>query len=281
MASKAQTKGQRKEEQRAAERLLQEQRSIAQRRRRQRDRIVKGIGILVAVTAVAAAVLYVQSSNAAVAVTPASADLGPPSSAVPASPTGNFTRIDRVIRRHGKTELFYVGEMYCPYCAAERWSVVKALSQFGTWSNLAATTNGKSVENFGIIPTFDFMRAGYHSRYIALDTKDITDWNGKPLESFSLDEQGLFNRYDPTGGTPMVLAGDHVMVGSGYSPSEIQGRSFGSVQRAMERGEDTSYTRAINAEANVITALLCRADGHQPAATCTRPVIKRLAAQIS
>ena len=32
----------------------------------------------------------------------------------------------------GSPELFYYGAEYCPYCAAERWSVVIALSRFGT-----------------------------------------------------------------------------------------------------------------------------------------------------
>ncbi len=32
--------------------------------------------------------------------------------------------------------VFYAGGEYCPYCAAERWSMVMALSRFGTFSNL-------------------------------------------------------------------------------------------------------------------------------------------------
>ena len=32
----------------------------------------------------------------------------------------------------GKPEILYVGAEYCPYCAAERWAMVVALSRFGT-----------------------------------------------------------------------------------------------------------------------------------------------------
>ena len=32
----------------------------------------------------------------------------------------------------GKPEVLYIGAEYCPYCAAERWSMVVALSRFGT-----------------------------------------------------------------------------------------------------------------------------------------------------
>jgi Domain of unknown function (DUF929) len=39
----------------------------------------------------------------------------------------------------GKPEVLYVGAEYCPYCAAERWAMIVALSRFGTFSGLAAT----------------------------------------------------------------------------------------------------------------------------------------------
>jgi hypothetical protein len=32
--------------------------------------------------------------------------------------------------------MLYIGAEYCPYCAAERWPLVMALSKFGTFSNL-------------------------------------------------------------------------------------------------------------------------------------------------
>ena len=43
----------------------------------------------------------------------------------------------------GKPEVLYVGAEYCPFCAAERWPVVVALSRFGTWSGLSATDVGR------------------------------------------------------------------------------------------------------------------------------------------
>lgn len=276
IASKAETKRRRREEQREAERRVQQQRALMAQRRHRRKWWIRGVATVAGLAAMAGAVLYVQNSSQAVPVRPVVAALGPPSSAVPGVPAGNFTRIDRVIRQNGKPELFYVGEMYCPYCAAERWSVVKALSQFGTWSHLSSTTNGKSVQGFAVIPTFDFMGATYRSKYVSLAAKDITDWDGKPLQSLSFGEQALFNRYNLRGGTPMTLAGDYVELGSGYSPAEIQGKSFASVQQALQRGDNTSFVAAINAETNVITAILCHADGGRPASTCTRPAIRNL-----
>jgi hypothetical protein len=33
----------------------------------------------------------------------------------------------------GKPEVLYMGGDFCPFCAAERWSIIMALSRFGTW----------------------------------------------------------------------------------------------------------------------------------------------------
>jgi hypothetical protein len=32
----------------------------------------------------------------------------------------------------------------------------------------------------------------------------------------------------------------------------------------------------VNAEANIITAFVCHADGHKPVSVCSRPVVKRI-----
>ena len=41
----------------------------------------------------------------------------------------------------GKPAIVFVSEESCPFCAAERWSLVVALSHFGTWSHLGFTTS--------------------------------------------------------------------------------------------------------------------------------------------
>ncbi len=70
----------------------------------------------------------------------------------------------------------------------------------------------------------------------------------------------------------------------------LQPLSFDTVRRALATGKTPSapafyYEPAtsfpslvpdINAEANVITALICHADGRKPASVCTRPIITQL-----
>ena len=42
---------------------------------------------------------------------------------------------------NNKPEILYIGAEYCPFCAAERWSMIIALSRFGTFSNLHFMTS--------------------------------------------------------------------------------------------------------------------------------------------
>ena len=44
---------------------------------------------------------------------------------------------------NGKPEVFYLGAEYCPYCAAERWAMIVALSRFGTFSGLSTVHSSK------------------------------------------------------------------------------------------------------------------------------------------
>src|SRR4029077_15613082 len=45
---------------------------------------------------------------------------------------------------NGHPEVFYMGAEYCPYCAAERWPMIVALSRFGTFSGLTTTSSSSS-----------------------------------------------------------------------------------------------------------------------------------------
>src|ERR1700730_5269622 len=44
----------------------------------------------------------------------------------------------------GKPEVFYYGAEFCPNCAAERWSIVVAMSRFGTIHSLRETTSSST-----------------------------------------------------------------------------------------------------------------------------------------
>jgi len=50
-------------------------------------------------------------------------------------------------RPSGKTLVFFMGAGFCPFCASERWAVVRALSNFGSWQGLAESASAGQDEN--------------------------------------------------------------------------------------------------------------------------------------
>jgi hypothetical protein len=67
----------------------------------------------------------------------------------------------------GLPAVVWVGALYCPACAAERWALVIALGRFGTFDRLYATTSASS-EVYPDTVTFSFDGAMYRSSKVAL-----------------------------------------------------------------------------------------------------------------
>jgi hypothetical protein len=93
----------------------------------------------------------------------------------------------------GKPEVLYIGAEYCPYCAAERWSVVAALSRFGTFSGLGQTQSS-SVDYYPNTPTLSFEGAKYSSDYVAFQGYETEDRQRQPLDSLPPSVSRLFNK---------------------------------------------------------------------------------------
>lgn len=86
----------------------------------------------------------------------------------------------------GKSKVLYVGAEFCPFCAAQRWPVVVALSRFGTWTGLGQTTSA-SDDVFPETATLSFHGAIYTSDYLSftgVETSGRTKVNGQyaPLD---------------------------------------------------------------------------------------------------
>jgi hypothetical protein len=250
-------------------------------------------------------------------------DLGKPTNALssaPYFPLSGFHRIGTSLRQHGKPEILFLGTQVDPKSAEERWPVIKALEQFGSFTGLKQ--DAAWAPQGGGIPTFDWSHARYRSPYVALVHKELLTHQSYPghgpfhLHGLSQIERALYVRYvrapttisqrtDPdhlvaslclgtcntTRVLPLILVGDYVQTVSQVlldvdfeksdpqSPMLYLPLPFAAVHDALQSGRDPAGSHLVedvNAEANIITALICHADGGKPRSVCTRPAIKSI-----
>ena len=270
-----------KQSRRLQQQALQREKEIARQKvrqttRRKRLTLTIGGGILAAAALVGTVALALRGNAASVSENAVAASLGATTSDIPSPPTGAFNHVGAPLYQGGKPELLFIGAQYCPHCAGQRWAIVKALDQFGTFSNVTSSANDD-----GTIPTFNLHDATYTSKFVAFVHKDLEDRSHQLLDSLSSDQQAIFSQLDPSGGIPLITVGGYALLGDGYNLSLIQGKSFNAVQRAMQRGNRSDpLVLAVNAEANSITAFICHADKMQPQTVCNRPVIRSIVSHL-
>src|SRR6202521_4112570 len=138
----------------------------------------------------------------------------------------------------GKPGIVFVSEESCPFCAAERWPVVIALSHFGTWRHLGATTSS-STDVYPSTATFSFRSATFVSPYLAVRTTELANNAGRPLQPVTRLETELINRYDippyvtgadQSGAVPFLDIDNHeVLAGAQYNPQVLAGLSMSQI----------------------------------------------------
>jgi hypothetical protein len=185
---------------------------------------------------------------------------------------------------NGLPRILYVGAEYCPYCAAERWAVVNALSRFGNFSNLGATTSSPS-DVFPSTASFSFHGATYKSSNLSFTGVEIQSnqaVNGSyaPLDKLSAADQALMDKYDTGGGIPFIdIGGKYMISGSSFSPSVLQGKTSEQIAAALA-DPNSSIAKSIDGTANVITAAICKITNNQPASVCTVPGVVAAASKL-
>lgn len=176
---------------------------------------------------------------------------------------------------NGRPEVFYLGAEYCPYCAAERWPMIIALSRFGTFSGLK-TTSSSSTDVYPNTPTFTFHGATYTSQYLEFVPVETTDRNQNPLESPTSAQQALVSQYDTSGSIPFVDFGNrYAFNGAMYLPNVLVGMSWQGVADTLAT-PTSPQAKAILGSANLITAALCRLTADQPATVCSSSTIQAI-----
>jgi thiol-disulfide isomerase/thioredoxin len=193
----------------------------------------------------------------------------------------------------GKPEVLYVGAEYCPFCAAQRWAMVNALSRFGTFTGLTAS-HSSSTDSDPNTPTFTFYKSTYKSDYVTFTpveetTNTIDKATGQygALQTPTAAQQQLMQTYDPGangqgGAIPFIdIANKYVQVGnlSPLNPSQFAGMSWSQVAAAMNN-PSSAVGKAIIGNANYMTAAICKVTGNKPATACT-PAIQKLEANLA
>jgi hypothetical protein len=168
------------------------------------------------------------------------------------------------LRIDGKPGIVFVSEESCPFCAAERWPVVIALSHFGTWAHLGATTSS-STDVYPSTSTFSFRDATYSSPYVTLRTTELTDNAGHELQAPTPLDTALIERYDvppfvnaadQSGAVPFLdIDNRYILAGAQYDPAVLAGLTMSQIA-AQLRDPTSRVARAIDQSANALIAAI-------------------------
>ncbi len=184
----------------------------------------------------------------------------------------------------GKPIFLYVGAEYCPYCAAERWSMVVALSRFGTFKNLTLMQSS-GTDVYPNTSTFSFHGSSYTSKYLdfqAVETQTRTA--GQTLETMTSAQKAIFDQYDAppyissqyAGSIPFLSMGNqYIQISAGFIPDQMQGLTWQQISDKLN-DPNNSITQSVVANANYITAAICQLTNSQPANVCTAAPIPQI-----
>lgn len=177
----------------------------------------------------------------------------------------------------GHPEMLFVGAEYCPYCAAERWTLVMALQQFGQLSGLRGVTSSATDVNPST-PTFSFYNARYTSKYLAFVPVEEETNSGATLQNPTASQNAILSKWDVSpytdedGSIPFVyLDGKYLVTGLQYSAevaSHISGDSFSAADSYITSGTNQT-SRAAMAAAGFLVGDICTLTHNQPASVCS------------
>lgn len=280
------------------------QRAAAKRAERQRRLLLAGAAVVVVIAVVVSLVVVKLNQKN----TPAAAAGGGPTgtalsqvvsqvTTVPGtvldkvgSGSGSVTSTPKTITgatltSNGKPQIFYAGAEYCPYCAAERWAMIVALSRFGTFSGLqtirsAVTSGSGSKEPFGNTPTWTFAKSTYTSNYVTFtpvemqtNIPDPSSGGYTNLQTPTNAQNALLTKYDgPQGSIPFIDFGNKYMIsGASYDPGVLAGLSWQKIATDL-KNPSSPVAKGIDGAANYMTAAICKLTGNQPSTVCTSAV---------
>ncbi len=183
-------------------------------------------------------------------------------------------------------EVFYLGAEYCPYCAAQRWPTIIALSRFGTWAKLGNMLS-YAHDRYPNTPTFTFVDSTYASKYIVF--KSIEEYANylnsatgyyASLQKPSRAQLALVMKYDTPKFIPNLTKSDgnpipfitmdnkFLVSGASFSPGALSSLTRANIASGL-RDPTSPVTVAIIASANYLTVAICSLTNNLPSNVCS------------
>jgi hypothetical protein len=256
--------------------------AAAQREQRRRRLVV--VGSTLGVIAVIAVIAVIGANSAKpkgdhtrslAAASVVDSVTGVPAATLAAVGAGSVTSVPKAVTgpalsSGGHPEVLFIGAEYCPYCAAERWPLVQALSRFGTFSALS-TVHSASNDVYPNTATFSFHGASYSSDTLTFVPREDEDTTGKLLDKPTSAESALWKKYTGQGSFPFLdIGGRYVVRTPSYDPAVLKGLTVAQIAQQLAT-PSSKVARAVDGAANVITAAICRTTSNAPSSVCTAP----------
>lgn len=219
---------------------------VGRRRTRARVAVVSSIAVLALLGALLATALTGKASRGKAVSTPGVYALGQGALArVKGLPATELLATDSSLARAptpvtsgklptlgGKPAVLYVGAEYCPYCEAERWPLLMALSKVGSFSGLRGTASS-STDILPSTPTVTLFGSRYKSATVGFVPVELYGSVPGPsgryptLQQLSPAQKAVMAKLDPTGSIPFIdIAGRYVVLGAQYDSRRLSGLSF-------------------------------------------------------
>lgn len=180
--------------------------------------------------------------------------------------------------------VYFYGAEYCPFCAASRWSLIVALSRFGTFHKLG-NMQSSSTDIDPNTQTFTFSKASYTSPYIVFKSDEylsnVASASGgyTVLQKPTAALQKLVTKYDSSkyfpqsltpgsSGFPFIDFGNKILQDTLYDPSILQNLTRDEIAGGLSDAKNP-ITAVIISGANYLSASVCHIDGDQPATVCS------------
>jgi hypothetical protein len=190
------------------------------------------------------------------------------------TPNATLWRASNEHNATAKPVVFFYGAEFSPYSDTESWSLVAALSRFGTFSQVGQVQSS-GTEDFGQTPGFTVWDVGYSSHWLTLlpvERYGMVNPSGVRYAALSKPTTAEAAVVAANEGTatvfPLVdIANRFTLLGSAFSPAAFNNLS------ASEIASDLTYptnpvTQAVLSEANELTAAICAVTGQRPGTVC-------------